>query len=97
MPYNVVCTLKKGLYRKIMIPQTELIKQLLLPTNEKYSPRNFVKYIEDTSLYWEKEIRESIKEFLEEMDLEFRNSPNRKDRYYVAYTGSRTIITTYGL
>lgn len=96
MPYNVVCTLKKGLYRKTMIPQTELIKQLLLPTNEKYSPRNFVKYIEDTSLYWEKEIRESIKEFLEEMDFKFRNSPNRKDRYYVAYTGSRTIITMYG-
>ena len=96
MPYNVVCTLKKGLYRKIMLPQTELIRQLLLPTNESFSPRNFVKYMEDTSTYWEKEIRESIKEFLEEMDYRFRNSPNRKERYYVAYTGSRTIITMYG-
>ena len=79
-----------------MIPQTELIKQLLFPTNEKYSPKNFVKYIEDTSIYWEKEIKQSIKEFLEEMDLKFRNSPNRKDRYYVAYTGQRTIVTMYG-
>ena len=79
-----------------MLPQTELIRQLLLPTNESFSPRNFVKYMEDTSTYWEKEIRESIKEFLEEMDYRFRNSPNRKERYYVAYTGSRTIITMYG-
>ena len=96
MPYNVVCTLKKGLYRKIMIPQTELIKQLLLPTNDYYSPKNFVKYIEDTSLYWEKEIRQSIKEFLENMDYKFRYSSNRKERYYVAYTGSRTIVTMFG-
>ena len=79
-----------------MIPQTELIKQLLLPTNNTFSLKNFVKYIEDTSLYWEKEIRQSIKEFLEDMDYRFRNSPNRKQRYYVAYTGSRTIITMYG-
>ena len=96
MPYNVVCTLKKGLYRKTMLPQTELIRQLLLPTNESFSPRNFVKYMEDTSTYWENEIRESIKEFLEEMDHRFRNSPNRKERYYVSYTGKRTIITMYG-
>ena len=78
-----------------MLPQTELIKQLLLPTNEKYSPRNFVKYMEDTCRYHENEIRQSIKEFLEEMDLRFRNSPDRKKRYYVAYTGPRTIITMY--
>ena len=79
-----------------MIPQTELIKNLLLPTNNTFSPKNFVKYIEDTSLYWEKEIRQSIKDFLEEMDIKFRNSPERKKRYYVAYTGPRTIICMYG-
>ena len=95
MPYNVVCSRLERIYRKIMLPQTELIRQLLLPTNEKYSPKNFVKYMEDTSLYWESEIRDSIKEFLEEMDRRFRNSPNRKQRYYVAYTGPRTIITMY--
>ena len=79
-----------------MLPQTELISRLLFPTNDKYSPKNFVKYMEDTSLYWEKEIRQSIKEFLEEMDLKFRNSPERRKRYYVAYTGKRTIICMYG-
>lgn len=78
-----------------MIPQTKLIEQLLLPTNDYYSPRNFVKYIEDTSLYWESNIRQSIKEFLEEMDYKFRYSPDRKKRYYVAYTGKRTIVTMY--
>lgn len=79
-----------------MLPQTQLIKTLLLPTNNNYSPANFVSYIEDTSLYWEKEIRQSIKEFLQEMDNKFRYSPGRKERYYVAYTGKRTIITMYG-
>ena len=78
-----------------MLPQTELIGRLLFPTNEKYSPMNFVKYMEDTCKYYENEARQSIKEFLEEMDLKFRNSPNRKERYYVAYTGKRTIITMY--
>ena len=96
MPYNVVCSRLERIYRKIMIPQTEFIKQLLIPTNETFSPKNFVKYIEDTSLYWEKEIRQSIKEFLEDMDNKFRNSPDRKKRYYVAYTGKRTIICMYG-
>ena len=79
-----------------MIPQTDLIKELLLPTNSSYSPKNFVKYIEDTSLHWESKVKESIKEFLEEMDLRFKNSPNRKQRYYVANTGKRTIICMYG-
>ena len=62
MPYNVVCRLKKGTYRKTMLPQTELIRQLLLPTNDNYSPINFVKYIEDIRLYYEKDIRKSIKD-----------------------------------
>ena len=79
-----------------MLPQTELIRQLLLPTNESYSPSNFVKYMEDMCLHYEENIRQSIKEFLEEMDLRFRNSPERRKRYYVAYTGSRTIVTMYG-
>lgn len=79
-----------------MLPQTELIGQLLLPTNESYSPSNFVKYMEDMCLHYEENIRQSIKEFLEEMDLRFRNSPERRKRYYVAYTGSRTIVTMYG-
>jgi len=79
-----------------MLPQTCLIKQLLLPTNEVFNPLNFVKFIEDICLYYEKLIREAIKECLERMDLEFKNSPNRKSRYYVAYTGKRTIITMFG-
>jgi len=79
-----------------MLPQTDLNKQLLLPINESYNPINFVKLMEDISLNYEAEIRKDIKEYLEIMDLEFRNSPKRKDRYYVAYTGPRTIITMYG-
>ena len=78
-----------------MLPQTDVIKELLLPTNNSYSPKNFVNYMEDTCRHHENEIRQSIKEFLEEMDLRFRNSPDRKKRYYVAYTGPRTIITIY--
>ena len=50
-----------------MLPQTELIRQLLLPTNESYSPSNFVKYMEDMCLHYEKDIRQSIKELLEEI------------------------------
>ena len=43
-----------------------------------------------------KDIRQSIKEFLEEMDQRFRNSPERRKRYYVAYTGPRTFVCMYG-
>lgn len=79
-----------------MLPQTELNKQLLFPNNVSYSPINFVKLIEDVSLNYEAQIRNDIKEYLEKMDLIFRNSPNRTSRYYVAYTGKRTIICMYG-
>ena len=79
-----------------MLPQTELNRQLLLPINESYNPLNFVKFIEDTSLNNEEKIRNDIKEYLEEMDFKFRYNPNRKERYYVAYKGERTIITMHG-
>jgi len=79
-----------------MLPQTELVKQLLLPINGAYSPINFVKLIEDLCLNYESQIRNDIKGFLEEMDTRFRDKPGRKNRYYVAYTGKRTIICMYG-
>ena len=79
-----------------MLPQTDLLRQLLLPNNVSYSPINFVKLMEDISLSYEENIRADIKEYLEDMDYRFRYSPHRKERYYVAYTGPRTIICMYG-
>ena len=79
-----------------MIPQTDFIKSLLIPFAYPYSPFNFPKFIEDVSLGYEKMVRSSIKKFLEQMDRSFRYRPGRSERYYVAYTGERTIITMYG-
>lgn len=79
-----------------MISQTDLTKKLLLPTNDSFNVKNFVNLIQDFSISHEEEVRKSIKEFLEQMDIQFRKSPGRTSRYYVANTEPRTIICMYG-
>ena len=83
-------------YRKHMIPHSKDILELSLPLNIKGSPLSFPRLIEDFSFKGEEMIRKKIKEFLEKMDLDFRESEGRIKDYYVNNTRSRTIITMFG-
>ena len=38
-----------------------------------------------------------LKQILEYLDLEYKNSKKRKDKYYVQQTRERTLITSLGL
>ena len=38
-----------------------------------------------------------LKQILEYLDLEYKNSKERKDKYYVQQTRERTLITSLGL
>ena len=56
----------------------------------------FAGFIEDNVNYYEEKTRISIKETLEKADADFKNSKDRKRRYYVKYTRPRTITTMAG-
>ena len=40
---------------------------------------------------------EILKQILEHLDLEYKNSKERKEKYYVQQTRERTLITSLGL
>ena len=79
-----------------MIAYSQDIKNLLLPLNQKGSPYNYLRMIEDFSFKGEQLIRDQITQYLEKMDMDFRNSPGRSASYYVKATRKRTIITMFG-
>lgn len=83
-------------YRKHMIPHSKDVKELSLPVRIPGSPLSFPRLIEDFSFNGERMIREQIRAFLEKMDLDFRNSSERRRDYYVNNTRQRTIITMFG-
>lgn len=61
------------------------------------SPFTFSSFIEENIKYYENLTRDSIKQILENSDLEFRNSKDRKRRYYIKYIRPRTITTMAGI
>jgi len=79
-----------------MIPHSKDIMDLGLPLNVPGSPLVFPRLIEDFSFNGERMIREEIRDFLEKMDRDFRDSPGRSKDYYVNNTRQRTIITMFG-
>ena len=56
----------------------------------------FPKFIESISDYTENLARDLIKQYLETADQQFRDSPDRKDNYYVKAKRERTLITMFG-
>lgn len=79
-----------------MISHRNDVQDLILPLNLPGDPLTFARLIEDFSFNGEKMIREEIIAFLEKMDEDFRNSPDRTKDYYVNNTRERTIVTMYG-
>ena len=71
-------------------------KDLLSPLSTSTDAFTFPRFIEDIAKNSEDTIRKMIKEFLEEMDINYRYSSLRKQSYYVRDTRERTIVTMYG-
>lgn len=72
------------------------MRDLLLPLSTSFDSFTFPRFIENIAKSSEEAIRNMIKEFLEEMDLNYRYCKSRLDSYYVRDTRNRTIITMYG-
>ena len=58
----------------------------------------FLHEIEHNILYSTNELNlDVLKQVLEYLDLEYKNSKERKEKYYVQQTRERTLITSLGL
>lgn len=75
---------------------SEHIQQLTSPLLFLPSLDNYTQLIERLGNALHQLALSSLKHTLEQMDLQFRLSPGRSDRYYVKQTRSRTILTLYG-
>lgn len=83
--------------------ETEYIKgletylhDLLYPIESQGKRVNFVNLIETVCYNTENLARKIIVTYLEKLDIEFKNSKLRKDRYYVKDYRPRTLITMFG-
>lgn len=72
------------------------LNDLLYPLEPKGKVSNFVNLIELISYDSENLARQRIVNYLEKLDMNFKNSDERKTKYYVKDYRSRTIITIYG-
>jgi len=82
-----------------MITQTNPMADLcdgLLPLLTCGDSYTFPKFIANVCRLIEGAIRESIKNYLENMDKKFKESPGRTGLYHIKDTAPRTIITMYG-
>lgn len=80
-----------------MLQQNSIFEKYQNPFTLVASPFTFSGFIEDNIKYYEDLTRDSIKEILETSDKEFRNSKERKRRYYIKYVRPRTITTMAGV
>lgn len=72
------------------------LNDLLYPLEPKGKVSNFVNLIELISYDVENLARQRIVNYLEKLDMNFKNSDERKRKYYVKDYRSRTIITMFG-
>ncbi len=72
------------------------LNDLLCPLEPKGKVSNFVNLIELMGYNSEDLVRQSVINYLEKLDLNFKNSDVRKRKYYVKDYRPRTIITMYG-
>lgn len=73
-----------------------VIDEYLNPLITNMPALNYAELISKISTHLHQYGKQIIKNTLEKMDLEFRNAPSRKRRYYVKQTRNRTIITAFG-
>lgn len=83
-------------YRNHMLQQNFIFEKHLLPFPNLADPFTFASFIEDYIGHFEELTRNSIKETLEKADEEFKNSKDRKRRYYIKYKRPRTFTCMAG-
>lgn len=79
-----------------MIAYNDYLKEFITPAALLGKPITFPRIMEDMIKQEEEILRNDIKTYLEEIDLKFRNSPERTKRYYISYTKPRRFITMAG-
>lgn len=84
-------------YNVLVNSLKDKLSDYTLPITRVGSTYDFLAFMEIISRQSEEFVRELIKALIEKMDLDFRNSPLRKERYYVKQTRQRSILTMYGL
>lgn len=74
----------------------DLYSNMLSPFSTSKSASNYTNLIESIGKEIYSFAQTYLKSWLEDIDISFRNSTQRKDRYYVKNTRPRTIITPFG-
>lgn len=77
-------------------PASDSMSKLIAPMILNQSVGLYADFISGVSTSLKEIGTGVVKRTLEKMDLEFRNSPGRSQRYYVKSTRERTIITIFG-
>ena len=97
---------QKGIYRMNILTQKQSENQELLrrvmdrimsPLDLTPGVANYIALIETIGKAMHETILEMLKECIEKMDYEYRDSISRKQRYYVKQTRARTIVTVCGV
>ena len=73
------------------------IQNLVSPLSTSFSIDNYTELITNVSDHLYHQIRQTIIELIEKMDQNFRQLPNRSQRYYVKDKRPRTLITPIGI
>ena len=82
---------------KLITETKEVLRTVIDPTNQSFSIRNYSDSIESISNVLQELGRNQLIEMINEMDIKFRNSPNRLISFYVKDNRERTIITPFGV
>lgn len=82
---------------KLITETKEVLRTVIDPTNQSFSIRNYSDSIESISNVLQELGRNQLIAMINEMDIKFRNSPNRLISFYVKDNRERTIITPFGV
>ena len=74
----------------------ERLQEIISPFRYNPTPRKFAGLVSEVSLMTGEVGRRMIKMFLEEADMRYRDSDDRKAKYYIKEHRKRTIVTMYG-
>lgn len=72
------------------------LSKFATPFITKFSSLDYATFIQDIDSWMHDFIKKSMVDFIEKADREFRNSPDRLQRYYVKQTRLRSLITMFG-
>lgn len=85
-------------FRNIIKPLSTFEKEMKQNSNPTISPSiyNYTNLLESVASTIKDIMAELFLKYIEQIDNNFKNMPNRTDRYYIKDTRERTIITPFG-